>query len=170
MPSTDLAYGAIQQPARRYAAAPCLRARYAMLGTDPQHVVLCATLCECPVLTQRFAKPGAFDIPTNKDCEAKVPRSLSSYARATRCPATLISAYAMSGTDVGYAATRHVSTSEYMRMVRQAMTGTAVAYAAAVRACYAISSTEKVHATMGLRAPYAIPGTDVASGDTTRRI
>eukprot|EP00961_Rhodomonas_salina_P022002 296041-Rhodomonas_salina.2 len=126
----------------------CLRLCYAMSGTD----IACGTICPhfC------YAMSGTdLAYPATSHCGGPkwrwVPNTSSAYAAATRCPQTHASrpqrtwyhpteCYAMSGTDIKYAATR------CLRDVRMGCTDLGTTFAMTLRICCAISGTELAYA------------------------
>eukprot|EP00961_Rhodomonas_salina_P279165 3771256-Rhodomonas_salina.2 len=127
MSRTELAY-----------AATCLRAYYAMPGTEPACMLLYPTRCPDTVLSEAMSGTDIAYAASRRDRD----RAESSQLPGAYGASCLRARYAMSGTGVAYAAS------------------------ILLRARYAMSSTDLVQNTIGLRAPDAMSGTDLAHAAT----
>eukprot|EP00961_Rhodomonas_salina_P245053 3311582-Rhodomonas_salina.2 len=169
---TDVGYGGRRSSVLTWAAVVPEKkaAKEAML----EYLGPGATNCHsrrCSVLSPRMVLPGL----NNRQLRERAERIISCYAFAMHCPVLTYPRYAVSGTDLAYAATR---------CLRRSMKTAEVSSAIRLRARYAMSGTDlayggrhigqervakvffqaAVRGFCGLRDCYAVPGTDIAYG------
>eukprot|EP00961_Rhodomonas_salina_P064492 867780-Rhodomonas_salina.2 len=161
MPGTDMGYAATRQVglqfdvcfiARNANLGTRLRACYAMPGTDSAYG--CIGLRDCYVMPGTDMANGSIGLRT---CCAMSGTNLANGSIG------LWACYAIPGTDLAYATTR-TSRSQRRRCPLPGLSPRCL------RCCYAKSGTDIVYDAIGLRAWYALPGTDIACGTTCLRM